>query len=44
MGNRDDAENQPSVVPKRYECAAEVMCADAGLHADETRRQVGLVE
>jgi hypothetical protein len=26
---------------KRLERATEVMCADAGLHADPTRRQIG---
>src|SRR6516164_4694023 len=33
--------HQPSVVAKRCEFAAEVMCANAGLHADETRRHGG---
>jgi len=33
--------HQPSVVTKRCEFAAQMMCADAGLHADQTRRQVG---
>src|SRR5262245_31116337 len=33
--------HQPSVVTKRCEFAAQMMRADAGLHADQTRRQVG---
>src|SRR5262249_11647538 len=33
--------HQPSVVTKRCEFAAQMVCADAGLHANETRRQVG---
>jgi len=28
--------HQPSVVAKQCEFAAEMVCADAGLHADET--------
>jgi hypothetical protein len=31
----------PGVVAKRCEFAAQMVCADAGLHADQTRRQVG---
>src|SRR6516225_3732283 len=30
--------HQPSVVAKRCESAAQIVCADAGLHADETGR------
>jgi len=33
--------HQPGVVTKRYEFAAQVMCADAGFHADQARRYVG---
>jgi hypothetical protein len=33
--------HQPGIVTKRREFAAQVMCADAGLHADPTRRQIG---
>jgi hypothetical protein len=33
--------HKPGMVPKHLEFAAEMMRADASLHADETRRQVG---
>src|SRR5262249_52508334 len=33
--------HQPSVVAKRCEFAAQMVCANAGLHADETRRHGG---
>ena len=33
--------HQPGIVAKRLQLAAEMMRADAGLHADEARRQVG---
>ena len=33
--------HQPSVVTKRCEFAAQMVCADASLHADETRRHGG---
>src|SRR5262249_11572567 len=33
--------HQPSVVAKRCEFAAQMVWADAGLHADETGRQIG---
>src|SRR5262249_58586871 len=33
--------HQPCVMTKRLQIAAEMMCADAGLHADPTWRQIG---
>ena len=33
--------HEPSIVPKYPQLATEMMRADASLHADETRRQVG---
>src|SRR5262249_23803207 len=33
--------HQPSVMTKRCEFAAQMVCADASLHADQARRQVG---
>jgi hypothetical protein len=33
--------HKPSIVPKHPQLATEMMCADASLHADETRWQVG---
>ena len=33
--------HQPGIVTKRCEFAAQVMCANAGFHADQARRQVG---
>src|SRR5580704_6205477 len=33
--------HEPSIVPKHPQLATEMMRADASLHADETRRQVG---
>jgi hypothetical protein len=29
--------HQPGIVPKNLELATEMMCADAGLHADQAR-------
>jgi hypothetical protein len=31
----------PGIVTKRCEFAAQVMCADAGFHADQARRYIG---
>jgi hypothetical protein len=33
--------HQPGIVTKRCEFAAQVMCADAGFHADQARRYIG---
>ena len=33
--------HQPGIVTKRLQPATEMMCADASLHADQARRQVG---
>src|SRR5215471_19723325 len=33
--------HQPGIVAQELQLAAEMMCADAGLHADQARRQVG---
>src|SRR5881392_3339379 len=33
--------HQPGIVTKRSEFAAQVMCADAGFHADQARRYIG---
>jgi hypothetical protein len=33
--------HQPGIVTKRCEFAAQVMCADAGFHADQARRDIG---
>jgi hypothetical protein len=33
--------HQPGIVTKRCEFAAQVMCADAGFHADQARRHIG---
>src|SRR5882672_9251458 len=33
--------HQPGIVTKRCEFAAQVMCADAGFHADPARRYIG---
>ena len=33
--------HQPGIVTKRFEPAAEMMCADAGLHTDQARGHVG---
>jgi hypothetical protein len=33
--------HEPGVVPESLQLAAQMMCADAGLHADQARRQVG---
>src|SRR6266511_1857826 len=41
VGTHIFGRHQPSLVTKRSEFAAEMMCADTGLHADEARRQVG---
>jgi hypothetical protein len=33
--------HQPGIVTKRCEFAAQVMCADAGFHADQARWEIG---
>src|SRR5262249_53778480 len=33
--------HQPGIMAERPQLATEMMCADAGLHADQARRQVG---
>src|SRR5207245_8881238 len=33
--------HQPGIVTKRCEFAAQMMCADAGFHADQARRYIG---
>lgn len=33
--------HQPGIMTKRCEFAAQMMCADAGFHADQARRHIG---
>src|SRR6202035_16187 len=41
IGTDISGRHQPGIVTKRCEFAAQVMCADAGFHADQARRYIG---
>jgi hypothetical protein len=41
IGTNIFGRHQPGIVTKRCEFAAQVMCADAGFHADQARRYIG---